>query len=127
MAGERDRVEARSARVTAMTGIDRQREAVDADAPEFPPALDLVAPIIGLVGLVAAGMAAGDPAALSVARVVVGRGVPRVGHRRHAPRALVPGAAGHAPGPAARAGAVGGDHLAVRGGRDAVAGRHGRR
>ena len=72
VAGERDRVEARSARVTAMTGIDRQRDAVDDDAPEFPPALDLVAPIIGVVGLVAAGVAAGDPDALSVARVVVG-------------------------------------------------------
>jgi len=72
VAGERERVEARSARVTAMTGIDRQREAIDVDAPEFPPALDLVAPIIGFVGLVAAGVAAGDPDALSVARVLVG-------------------------------------------------------
>ena len=72
VAGERDRVEARSARVTAMTGIDRQRDAIDEHAPEFPPTLDLVAPIIGLIGLVAAGVAAGDPAALSVARVVVG-------------------------------------------------------
>jgi hypothetical protein len=72
VAGERERVEARSARVTAMTGIDRQREAIDVDAPEFPPALDLVAPVIGLVGLVAAGVAAGDPDALSVARVLVG-------------------------------------------------------
>lgn len=72
VAGERDRDEARSARVTAMTGIDRRRDAVDAEAPEFPPSLDLVAPAIGFVGLVAAGIAAGDPAALSVARVVVG-------------------------------------------------------
>ena len=72
VAGERARVEARSARVTAMTGIDRQRDVIDEDAPEFPPALDLVAPIIGVIGLVAAGVAAGDPAALSVARVVVG-------------------------------------------------------
>jgi hypothetical protein len=72
VAGERERVEARSARVTAMTGIDRQRDAIDEDAPEFPPALDLIAPIIGTVGLVAAGVAAGDPEALSVARVLVG-------------------------------------------------------
>jgi hypothetical protein len=72
VAGERDRVAARSARVTAMTGIDRQRDAIDEDAPEFPPALDQVAPIIGVIGLVAAGVAAGDPAALSVARVLVG-------------------------------------------------------
>jgi hypothetical protein len=72
VSGERERVDARSARVTAMTGIDRQRGAIDAEAPEFPPALDLIAPIIGMVGLVAAGIDAGDPDALSVARVVVG-------------------------------------------------------
>ena len=72
VAGERDRDEARSARVTAMTGIDRRREAIDAEAAEFPPGLDLIAPAIGLVGLVAAGIAAGDPAPLSVARVLVG-------------------------------------------------------
>jgi hypothetical protein len=70
--GERDRVEARSARVTAMTGIDRQRADNDASAPEFPPVLDLVAPLVGIVGLVAAGAAAGDPDALAVARVLVG-------------------------------------------------------
>jgi hypothetical protein len=36
------------------------------------PRLDLVAPALGLVGLVAAGFHAGDPAWLSVARMVVG-------------------------------------------------------
>ncbi len=74
VAGEREREEARSARVTAMTGIDRRRDAVDAEALEFPPVLDLLAPAVGVVGLVAAGMAAGEPDALSVARVVVGAG-----------------------------------------------------
>jgi hypothetical protein len=39
---------------------------------EFPPALDLVAPIVGVIGLLAAGVHAGDPALLSVARVLVG-------------------------------------------------------
>jgi len=72
VSGDRERVEASSARVTAMTGIDRQRGEVDATAAEFPPWLDLIAPVLGLVGLVAAGAAAGDPAALSIARVVVG-------------------------------------------------------
>ena len=72
VAGERERVEASSARVAAMTGIERQREARDTEAPEFPPGLDLIAPAIGLVGLIAAGVAAGDPALLSVARVIVG-------------------------------------------------------
>ena len=70
--GERGRVEQHSARVTAMTGIDRQRDEIDATGAEFPPGLDLMAPAIGLVGLVAAGVAAGDPALLSVARVVIG-------------------------------------------------------
>jgi hypothetical protein len=55
-----------------MTGIERHRAAGDASLPEFPPVLDLLAPAIGLVGLVAGGIDAGDPAALSVARVVVG-------------------------------------------------------
>src|SRR5690606_37622149 len=62
----------RSARVAAMTGIDRAEQRFDRDQAEFPPSLDLVAPAIGLVGLVAAGVAAGDPELLSVARVVVG-------------------------------------------------------
>lgn len=72
VAGERDRVEVANARITAMTGIERNRTAGDATQPEFPPVLDLVAPLIGLVGLVAGGIDAGDPALLSVARVVVG-------------------------------------------------------
>ena len=38
----------------------------------FPPALDAIAPAFGLVGLVAAGMAAGGPDALAVVRTVVG-------------------------------------------------------
>jgi hypothetical protein len=62
----------RSARVAAMTGIDRDEQQFDRSAPEFPPNLDLIAPIIGVVGLIAAGVDAGDPVALSVARVLVG-------------------------------------------------------
>lgn len=72
VSGQRAVQERRSARVAAMTGIDRDRQVFDKAAPEFPPVLDLVAPLIGLVGLVAAGIDAGDPAALSIARVVVG-------------------------------------------------------
>jgi hypothetical protein len=72
VAGQRGTEERRSARVAAMTGIDRDARRFDAGAPEFPPALDLVAPAIGLVGLVAGGIDAGSPAWLSVARVVVG-------------------------------------------------------
>lgn len=69
---ERERVEARSARVAAMTGIDREAKEFDTTVEEFPPNLDLVAPAIGLVGLVAAGIDAGSPAWLSVARIVIG-------------------------------------------------------
>jgi hypothetical protein len=72
VAGQRERVEKRSARVAAMTGIDRDEQRFDADAPEFPPVLDVVPVVIGLVGLVAAGIDAGSPVWLSVARTVVG-------------------------------------------------------
>jgi hypothetical protein len=72
VAGERERVERRSARVAAMTGIDRRPDGPDPGSPEFPPRLDLVAPLVGIPGLVAAGIAAGDPALLSVVRVAVG-------------------------------------------------------
>ncbi|MGY6499715.1 MAG: hypothetical protein ACXIVQ_02285 [Acidimicrobiales bacterium] len=72
VAGQRQLAEQRSARVAAMTGIDRVEEAKDVEGPEFPPRLDLVAPTIGLIGLVAAGVAAGEPAWLSIARIVVG-------------------------------------------------------
>lgn len=70
--GERDRAEKASARVAAMTGIQRDRAGGDGTQPEFPPRLDLLAPIVGLIGLVAGGIDAGDPAMLSVVRVVVG-------------------------------------------------------
>lgn len=72
VAGQRAEVERRTARVAAMTGIDRDAPSLDADAPEFPPVLDVIAPIIGAVGLVAAGAAAGDPVWLSIARMLVG-------------------------------------------------------
>jgi hypothetical protein len=72
VAGERDRIEQSSARIAAMTGIERYRTKGDASLAEFPPVLDLVGPLIGLVGLVAGGIDAGHPALLSVARVLVG-------------------------------------------------------
>jgi hypothetical protein len=72
VAGQREVVERRSARVAAMTGIDREEQRFDRDAAEFPPWLDLVAPAIGLVGLIAGGIDAGSPAWLSVLRLVVG-------------------------------------------------------
>ncbi len=72
VAGQRELAEERSLRVAAMTGIDRDAKAKTAEGPEFDPRLDLVAPAIGMVGLVAAGIAAGDPAWLQVARMIVG-------------------------------------------------------
>jgi hypothetical protein len=72
VAGQRGVEERRTARVAAMTGVDRDRVDYDDAVPEFPPWLDLVAPVVGLVGLVAGGMVAGDPALLAVARTLVG-------------------------------------------------------
>jgi uncharacterized membrane protein YhdT len=70
--GQRELAEARSARVAAMTGIDRPARSKQGSGPEFDPRWDLLAPVIGLVGLVAAGVHAGDPAWLQVARMVAG-------------------------------------------------------
>jgi hypothetical protein len=72
VAKQRDVEERRSARVAAMTGIDRAATTRDRSGPEFPPALDLLAPAIGLVGLVAAGLADGGPHGLAVARTLIG-------------------------------------------------------
>jgi hypothetical protein len=65
--------ERRTARVAAMTGIERTVAVAERErGPEFPPALDLVAPAIGVIGLVAAGLAAGGNDALAVARTLAG-------------------------------------------------------
>ncbi|HUR23310.1 MAG TPA: hypothetical protein VMZ73_05500 [Acidimicrobiales bacterium] len=73
VAGERARQERKASRVAAMAGKEAPAGASEpAPAPEFPPALDAVAPVIGLVGLIAAGVAAGGPDALAVARTLAG-------------------------------------------------------
>ena len=72
VAGQRALVERRSARVAAMTGIDRAEQRFDRTVPEFPPVLDLVAPVLGTVGLVAAALDAGGDPAVSLARMLVG-------------------------------------------------------
>ncbi|WP_419926288.1 hypothetical protein [Candidatus Poriferisocius sp.] len=72
VSGQRERVERRSAEIAAMTGIDREEQRFDRSLREFPPVLDLIAPVVGLVGVVAGGLDAGDPAALAVARTVIG-------------------------------------------------------
>ena len=72
VARQRELVQARTARVAEMTGIERDEPTEQSDGPEYPPALDLVAPVVGLVGLVFAGAHTGDPDLLSIARTVTG-------------------------------------------------------
>lgn len=72
-AGVRGREEvraARRARVSAMIGR-AEEEAVET-GPEFPPVLDLPAPIIAAIGLLACAQFAGGPYLLAAARLVVG-------------------------------------------------------
>ena len=71
VAKQRVLAEQRSARVAAMTGIDRRAEQKDEGGAEFYPRLDLVAPVLGLIGVVAAGRF-GDPEWLAVARLLTG-------------------------------------------------------
>jgi hypothetical protein len=87
VSGERALRERKAARVAAMLGkgsadVDppEQVDGVAAAAPtaptaltrEFPPALDLIAPVIGVVGLVAAAVDAGGPTALALVRILAG-------------------------------------------------------
>jgi hypothetical protein len=66
VSGQIDEHDRRSQRVAEMTGIDREMIARDASVREFPPLLDLVAPIVGVPGLVAAAIDAADGSAGSV-------------------------------------------------------------
>jgi hypothetical protein len=68
--------ERKRARVAAMVGSSDDG-APAADDPgrigaEFPPALDLVAPVVGALGLAAAAVLAGGPYVLALSRLVVG-------------------------------------------------------
>jgi len=76
VSGEQATRERRAARVAAMTGA-RGSSAASAErddrGPEFPPGLDLVAPVIGAIGLIAVGWATGgDDQLLNVARTLAG-------------------------------------------------------
>lgn len=71
VAHQKELVEQRTARVAAMTGIDRASVAKEESGPEFDPRLDLVGPAIGMIGIVAAGRL-GDPAWLATGRLVAG-------------------------------------------------------
>lgn len=72
VAGQRDLAESRSERVAAMTGIDIDAKEKTGEGPEFDPRLDLIAPFFGFIGLIGAGLAAGDPVWLQTARVLMG-------------------------------------------------------
>jgi hypothetical protein len=76
VSGQVEEHDRRSQRVAAMTGIERHAPARLAgdgrDEREFPPVLDLVSPLIGCVGLVAAGVDAGGHTAVSLLRVFAG-------------------------------------------------------
>jgi hypothetical protein len=74
-AGVSGRVELRAerrARVAAMVGRASDDAARDERRPEFPPVLDLVAPVLGALGLLAAAVFAGGPYLLAALRLLVG-------------------------------------------------------
>ena len=54
------------------TGIERNLNPRDAQGREFDPRWDLAAPIIGLIGLVAAGLGGGGNQLVQTARILVG-------------------------------------------------------
>jgi hypothetical protein len=74
VAGLRERKDAGRERVAAMIGSHPEPEPEAAAAPvrEFPAALDLVAPLCGLVGIFAAASIDGGPYALTLFRLLAG-------------------------------------------------------
>ncbi|MEZ5381880.1 MAG: hypothetical protein R2754_08810 [Microthrixaceae bacterium] len=73
VAKQRERTQARSARVSDMTGIDKAEQVFDESVPEFPPNLDLIPVAFGVLALIAGGVATGgDAPLLSVARWLAG-------------------------------------------------------
>lgn len=76
VSGQRVDHDRRSARVAAMTGIERSVDIAEREPAgrEFPPALDLVPVVIGTIGLVLAAVdaASGADIAVSLLRTLVG-------------------------------------------------------
>ena len=73
VAGQRAREARLRERVpVAATGIERHAPDPRDDVPEFPPVLDLMAPVAGAVGLIAGAVAAGGPHGLAIVRVLAG-------------------------------------------------------
>ncbi len=71
VSGQTDEHDRRSDRVAAMTGIERGISQRDGGA-EFPPWLDLLAPIASIAGLVAAAVDAGGHLPVSLLRMFAG-------------------------------------------------------
>lgn len=72
VSGHKAEHDRRTERVAAMTGIERSAASRDDSLPEFDPRLDLIAPVLGVVGLVAAGFDAETNTVLAVARNLAG-------------------------------------------------------
>jgi hypothetical protein len=72
VSGQREVRAERRARVRAMLGDAADAADAGDGGREFPPALDLIAPTLGLVGLFGAASAVGGPYPLSAVRLVVG-------------------------------------------------------
>jgi hypothetical protein len=76
VAGEREEQARKAERVAAMTGAGASPAPVagagEGPVREFPPVLDLVAPVIGTIGLVAAALDAGGSPLLALLRTLVG-------------------------------------------------------
>jgi hypothetical protein len=73
VAGEQERKQRVAARLPTPSGGDLRGDGThDHRQSEFPPALDLIAPVVGAVGLVFAGANAGGPHVLAIARTLVG-------------------------------------------------------
>jgi len=72
VAGQRAVIERRTQRVADMTGIDREEQRFDKDAPEFPPVLDLLTAIVGMAAVVVASWEAGSGAGVELLSVLRG-------------------------------------------------------
>jgi len=71
VSGQIDEHDRRSARIAEMTGIERE-VGERSGGPEFDPRLDLIAPALGAVGLVAAAIDAGGNVWVSLLRAFAG-------------------------------------------------------
>ena len=67
--GQREVIERRSERVAEMTGIDRDEQRFDKDAPEFDPRLDIPPAVFGMLACVAAGLSSDTDVALSLIHI----------------------------------------------------------